>query len=243
MSASSAQPLVVHFHAGTFVSGDLDSGSVIGHLLAEAGAVVMSVDYPLAPAHPFPAAVEAGHAALAWAWRYRGRLAGAGAPVYLAGEEAGGNLAAAIGLKSRDLQRPLLAGQILLSPMLDTCVATASLRSAKAGPVGCRWADGWHDYLQRPDDAMHPYAAPGRAMRLSLLPRTLLVTAEDDPMRDETRAFASRLRDAGVPVDEALLTAVTGWPCSFMDSASRGAAWISPLRERLQRFLATQPEP
>ena len=68
--------LVLHFHAGAFFAGDLDSGARVATLLAEAGAVVVSLDYPLAPAQPFPAAVEAGHAALEWLWRERGRLAG-----------------------------------------------------------------------------------------------------------------------------------------------------------------------
>jgi acetyl esterase/lipase len=230
--------LVLHFHAGAFVSGGLDSGTLVAGLLAEAGAVVVSIDYPLAPAQPFPAAVEAGHAALEWAWRQRGRLAGPGASLWVAGEEAGGNLAAAAAAMARDQQQPALAGQILLSPMLDMCVATGSLRKAQAGPVGCRWADGWHDYLAGPDDAIHPYAAPGRALRLAGLPPTLLITAEDDPMRDETRAYAERLRKAGVRVEQALLPAPTGWPCAFMQAPQPEPAWAAPLRDRLYRFLS-----
>lgn len=233
-----APPLVLHFHAGAFVSGGLDSGALVAGLLVEAGAVVVSIDYPLAPAQPFPAAIEAGLAALEWAYRQRGRLAGPAAGLWVAGEEAGGNLAAAVAAMARDRQQPPLAGQILLSPMLDTCVATASLRKAQAGPVGCRWADGWHDYLAGPDDAIHPYAAPGRALRLAGLPPTLLVTAEDDPMRDETRAYAERLREAGVRVEQALLSAPTGWPCAFMQTPQAEPPWATPLRESLRRFLS-----
>lgn len=231
-------PLVLHFHAGAFVTGDLDSGARVASLLAEAGAVVVSIDYPLAPAHPFPAAVEAGHRALEWAWRRRLRLAGTASGLWVAGEEAGGNLAAAVALMARDRQHPPLAGQILLSPMLDACLATASLREAHAGPVGCRWADGWHDYLPRPEDALHPYAAPGQATRLADLPPTLLVTADDDPMRDETLEYASRLRSAGVPVTEAVLPGRTGWPCSCMQPDGDRPAWAAPLGRELQRFLA-----
>lgn len=230
-------PLVLHFHAGSFVAGDLDSGALVASLLAEAGAAVVSIDYPLAPDAPFPAAVEAGHAALEWAWRKRNRLAGAVGGLWVAGEEAGGNLAAAVALAARDRQHPPLAGQILLSPMLDTCVATASLRKAQAGPVGCRWADGWHHYLSRPDDALHPYAAPGRALRLADLPPTLLITAEDDPLRDETQAYAERLREAGVAVEDALMAAPTGWPCSFMEGRATEPAWAALLREAMRRFL------
>ena len=190
-------PLVLHFHAGAFVAGSLESGARIARLLADAGAVVMSIDYPLAPAHPFPQAVEAGYAALVWAFRARQKLAGKNAPLFVAGEEAGGNLAAAVALLARDRQAPELAGQILLSPMLDPCLGTASLRCADAGPVGCTWADGWHQYLARLEQGAHPYAAPGNALRLAGLPPTLLLTAQDDPLRDETLAYAERLKRGG----------------------------------------------
>jgi acetyl esterase len=160
-----------------------------------------------------------GYAALEWAFKARHKLAGAGAPVFVAGEEAGGNIAAAVALMARDLQEPALAGQILLSPMLDPCLATASLRDAEAGPVGCTWADGWHNYLPRLEDASHPYAAPGSAFRLAGLPPTLLITAQDDPLRDETLAYAARLRDAGLVAHDTVLPVPTGWPCSYLEPA------------------------
>ena len=234
-------PLVLHFHAGAFVGGTLDDGATVASLLAEAGALVLSIDYPLAPAHPFPEAVEAGYDALTWADQHRRQLAAAGAPIYVAGEEAGGNLAAAVAMVARDRAGPDLAGQILLSPMLDACVATASQRDAKAGPVGCRWADGWHSYLAREDDALHPYAVPGRSMRLAGLPSTLLVSAADDPLRDETQAFGQRLRAAGVPVALSLLDAPTGWPLGYYRRHQHGSAaavWTAPLGARLRTFLA-----
>src|SRR5688572_11803328 len=84
-------PLVLHFHGGAFTGGDLDCGDCMAQLLAESGAVVASLGYPLAPQHRFPEAVEAGYAALEWLYRERAKLAGKAAPVYLAGEEAGGN--------------------------------------------------------------------------------------------------------------------------------------------------------
>ncbi|ABM93832.1 alpha/beta hydrolase [Methylibium petroleiphilum] len=230
-------PLVLHFHGGAFVAGGLDSGATVAGLLAEAGAVVVSLDYPLAPAHPFPAAIEAGHAALTWMHRHRSRLAGQSATVWVAGEEAGGNLAAAVALMARDRRSPPLAGQILMSPMLDPCVATASLRDADAGPVGCLWADGWHQYLPGAADADHPYAAPASAMRLTGVPRTLLITAQDDPLRDEARAYARRLRDAGVEVDEAFLDQPTGWPCACKQPAGAQAAWAPVVRGQFQAFL------
>lgn len=232
-----AAPLVLHFHAGEFVRGTLDDGTVAG-LLAQAGAVVASVDYPLAPGQPFPHAAEVGHAALAWAERQRRRLGAKNKQIFIAGEEAGGNLAAAVSMMARDRGGPDLAGTILLSPMLDVCVGTASQRKANCGPVGCPWADGWRAYLPRAEDAIHPYATPGASQRLAGLPPTLLVSAADDPLRDETQAFAKRLRAAGVPVEVEMLTTPTGWPRSYLAPGPSGPApWAAPLGARLKRFI------
>ncbi|WP_341908344.1 alpha/beta hydrolase [Polaromonas sp. YR568] len=236
-------PLVLHFHGGTFNGGSLDSGAGVAQLLAQAGAVVMSVDYPLAPAHPFPQAVDTGYAALQWAWKVRHKLAGPGAPMVVAGEEAGGNLAAAIALMARDRQEVPLSGQILLSPMLDACVATASLREAcaQARAAECVWANGWRQYLPSAADAGHPYAAPGTVRRLTGLPPALLVTAQDDPLRDETLAYAARLRAAGLAVQQAVLAAPTGWPGRYADAQrikGGSPAWAGELRQQFRTFFA-----
>lgn len=233
-------PLVIHFHAGAFVRGTLDDGATIAGLIAGAGAVVASVDYPLAPDHPFPHAAEVGHAVLAWAERQRRRLGVRHRHLYVAGEEAGGNIAAAVSMMARDRGGPELAGAILLSPMLDVCVATASQRSAQHGPVGCPWANGWRAYLARADDAIHPYAAPSNAVRLAGLPRTLLVTSVDDPQRDETKAFAKKLRTAGVAAEVEVLATPTGWPRSYLNPDPR-AQWSEPLRTRVSSFFQTEP--
>ncbi|MDB5930346.1 MAG: Alpha/beta hydrolase fold-3 [Polaromonas sp.] len=232
-------PLVLHLHGGAFVGGSLAQGACVAGLLAGAGAVVMSLDYPLAPLHPFPDAVETAYAALLWAWKSRAKLAGQGAPMLVAGEEAGGNIAAAVALMARDRQDIKLDGQILLSPMLDPCLGTASLRKADAGPVGCIWADGWHGYLPRMADAGHPYAAPGSALRLAGLPATLLVTAQDDPLRDETLAYAQRLRAAGLQALCTVLPGATGWPGSFQQPCSGATAWAPAVQQQFSDFFAS----
>jgi len=239
-SAAQPVPLVVHFHAGAFVAGSLEEGSCVARLLAATGAIVMSLDYPLAPANPFPQAIEAGYAALVWAFKARQKLAGKDAPVFVAGEEAGGNLAAAVALMARDRHEPQLAGQILLSPMLDPSMATQSLRCADAGAVGCTWADGWHQYLARVDHAAHPYAAPGTALRLGSLPPTLLLTAQDDPLRDEAIAYADRLRVFGRLVHAAVLPGPTGWPASYLEPADQAhakAAWAAVVQGQFGDFF------
>ena len=233
------RPLALHFHGGAFVGGSLEQDYLVARLLAEAGAVVISLDYPLAPEHPFPIAVEAGLEALAWihADENRSGLGGRASKVYVAGEEAGGNLAAAVAMAARDRQGPKLSGQILISPMLNPALATASMREANAGASGCRFAAGWCQYLSKLSDADHPYAVPGTAARLSGLPMTLLLTASDDPMRDDTIAYALRLREAGVEVDEALLPGPTGWPCSLMNQDECLPAWAADIRRRLENYF------
>lgn len=233
-----ASPLVVHFHGGAFVSGDLESGACMALLLAQSGAVVVSLAYPLAPAHRFPEAVEAGYAALQWAYKRRNRLAGHGAPVYLAGDEAGGNLAAAVALVARDRDQPPLAGQILVAPMLDPCVGTASLRQAQGCEMGaCKWAEGWQSYLRGPMDAEHPYAVPAKATRLVGLPPALVLTGADDPMRDEALAYARRLREAGIAVTSKVLCATTGWPESLAEPPMGECPYGAGVQRDLREFF------
>jgi acetyl esterase len=153
---------------------------------------------------------------------------------------------------ARDQQTPPLAGQILLSPMLDACMATCSIRQAEAGPVGCKWADGWHQYLGSADKAAHPYASPLGSSRLSGLPPALVLTAQDDPMRDETLSYARRLRESGVTVREHVLAGRTGWPdaLSFWEQSfdrleaylrelsSAEETWSTAVRDHLTAFFA-----
>jgi acetyl esterase len=233
-----AAPLALHLHGGAFAEGSLDTGRTVAALLADAGAVVVSAGYPLAPAHPFPQPLDAAFDALEWLGRNRARLAGRKSRLFVAGEEAGGNLAAGLALMARDRQAPKLAGQILLSPMLDPCMATCSVRQAEAGPVGCKWADGWHQYLGSPDKAGHPYASPLGSSRLAGLPPALVLTAEDDLLRDEGLTYARQLRAAGVEVREHVLAAPTGWPCALQGPADRPPGWAAIVRDRLAAFFA-----
>lgn len=236
-------PLVLHFHGGAFVSGDLDSGACLAELLASSGAVVASLAYPLAPAHRFPDAAEAGYAALEWLHKQRTRLAGTGAPLFVAGEEAGGNIAAAVALMVRDRAHPPLAGQILVAPMLDPCNATASLRETMGSATGCKWMAGWQQYLRGPMDAEHPYAVPGRAQRLTGLPHTLILTGGDDPMRDEALAYAERLRGAGIAVHSGMLPFSTGWPDSLSEQPAEECPCATEVREHFRAFFQAATPP
>ena len=245
-ASAAGAPLVVHFHGGAFTSGTLDCGTKVAHLLCKAGARVVSVAYPLAPECRFPASVDAAYEALVWAAAKRNRLAGPGARVFVAGEEAGGNLAAVMAMMSRDRHKPELAGQILISPMLDPCMATASLREAGVGQPGCTWAEGWKRYLRDVGDADHPYASPSASTRLGHLPPALVLTTADDPLRDEALCYAHRLKGAGVPVTEVVLACGADWPGALMegDAAELDSpcAWAERSLEHLRRFMHAVPE-
>lgn len=231
-------PLVLHLPGGTFV--DIAHHRPSAALLAEAGSTVVSVAYPVGPDHPFPDAVEAMYALLWHLYDRRADWARRTSRLIVAGDEAGGNLAAALALMARDRLGPPLAGQVLLSPMLDAGMATCSIRNADAGPVGCKWADGWSLYLGAPDKAAHPYAAPSGASRLHGLAPALIVTTTDDPMRDEALEYARRLRHAGVELHVRALKA-DDWPDALTRRAPAGREpehWPAQLRTAFTEFFA-----
>ncbi len=199
--------VVMYLHGGAFVARPSDDASSpsVAQLLAAAGATVVALDYPLAPAHPFPEPLDAAYRALQWLHDEQPALLGRRAPLLVAGEEAGGNLAAALTLMARDRGGPTIAGQILLSPLLDPYLVTASARAAGTGDARCPLAEGWHQYLPRCSDAQHPYAAPLNSRRLQGLPPALIVTSLHDGLHDEGAAYAAQLRAAGVGVHECVL--------------------------------------
>lgn len=234
-AVSPAAPLVLHLHGDAFL-GSLESGRTVSALLADAGATVVAADYPTGPENPFPCALQAVYGAL-W-WVHGNCIFGKNRKMFVAGEDAGGNLAAASALMARDQQGPPLAGQILLSPMLDPCLATRSIRKADAGHVGCKWADGWHRYLGSADKASHPYASPLGSSRLMGLPHALVLTSDDDPMRDESLTYARRLRESGVIVEDHVLPAPTLWPDALHRLENIEPAWAATVRGLLIAFFA-----
>ncbi|MGI4955568.1 MAG: alpha/beta hydrolase fold domain-containing protein [Janthinobacterium lividum] len=229
-------PLVLHMPGGTFLQ--TPPHRPVARLLAEAGAVVVSADYPAGLDHPFPDAVEAMYALLRHLHDGRAYWAARRSSVFVAGEEAGGNLAAALTLMARDRLGPPIAGQILLSPMLDAGMATCSFRDAEAGPVGCKWADGWTVYLHGADKAAHPYAVPACGTRMNRLPPALVITTPDDPMRDECLAYAGRLKQAGVAISARALAA-PNWPDALAQPVcpQTGPEWAGAVRTAFADFF------
>jgi acetyl esterase/lipase len=196
-------PVVVFFHGGGFVIGDLDTHDVpCRYLCARSGCLVVSVDYRLAPEHPFPAAVEDCVAATRWVAAHAGEIGGDAGRIAVAGDSAGGDLAAVTALRLRDEGDSFLRGQLLIYPVTDHYQAGMPSYEQNAEGYGLTRDDMiwfWDHYLRDPADAGNPYASPLRAMDLRGLPPALVITAEYDVLRDEAERYADRLREARVP--------------------------------------------
>jgi len=196
--------LIVFFHGGGFVAGDLEEADeFLRHLVTcNPGHVILATNYTLATVSPFPAAVEDAHAVLAWAKKNKSKLAWSGKQLLTAGIEAGANLAAVSALMARDRGGPALAGQILIMPMLDPGLSTCSMRELPNCPdqmkVANTCAAAYRGYLPNAADRAHPYASPLQSSRLKNLPPALILSAEDDPLRDEAEQYGAKLIACGV---------------------------------------------
>lgn len=198
------RPALVYFHGGGFVFGNLDTHDAVCRAIAkESDAVVISVDYRLAPEHKFPAAVDDAHAATVWVASNAEHLGIDARSIVVGGDSAGGNLATVVAMRCRDAGGPALTAQVLLYPVTDSSsFDTASHRDFGDGYFLTRGAMDWFSghYLASPDQKRHPEVSPLLAPNLSNLPPALVITAEFDPLRDEGEAYAQRLQQAGVPV-------------------------------------------
>jgi acetyl esterase len=209
-------PIIVYFHGGGWVTGDLEMHDVTCRRLAHrAQCVVVNVDYRLAPEHPFPAAFEDAFRATLWAHDHAADFSADHERLVVAGSSAGGNLAAAVALRARDEGGPDIQLQALIYPVLDSALDTESMRKYATGYLLehrlLLWY--WGQYVQDPAQLRNPWAAPMAARSLAGLPPALVVTAEFDPLRDEGEAFAQRLRDEG---GEAEVTRWDGQVHGFM---------------------------
>lgn len=200
-----ADTLLVFFHGGGFVSGSVEaSDGCMRELALRIDAAVLAPSYAQAPAQAFPAATEDAYAAIADCAAHPRRYGWSGRALIVGGIEAGGNLAAVAALMARDRGGPPLAGQMLLVPLLDPGLTSGSMRCAGNRDanvrIASRCADAYRDYLPRATDRMHPYASPLASTRLKGLPPTLMVSIEDDPLRDEADAYVAKLTAAAVSV-------------------------------------------
>ncbi len=209
-------PVLVYFHSGGWVLGDLESSDIVCRALTNLDqCLVVSVAYRLAPEHKFPAAAQDAYAATQWVMANAEAINGDPRRVAVGGESTGGNLATVVALMARDSGTQLPIYQALAYPVLNHAFDTPTYEQfADNVPLSrerMRWF--WGHYL--PDEAAgaNPYASPLRADDLRGLPPALIITAENDPLLDECEAYAERLLDAGVPV---VMSRYQGMPHLFL---------------------------
>ena len=205
------RPLVLNIHGGGFVFGSLRmSDWLCSNVAATVGAVVVSVDYRLAPVHRFPAAVDDCYAALTWAAEH----AGAGGPIGVMGESAGGNLSAVVCLLARDRGGPALSHQTLLYPATNLTRVAPLTAGEKPLFLSVPEMQAYRRYYLDDADPADFRASPLLAASHTGLPPALIQVGEHDPLRADGVAYAEALRAAGVPVR---LTEYVGMPHGYLN--------------------------
>ncbi len=196
--------LIVYYHGGGWVIGNIEETDHLGRKMANrTRSTVVLVDYRLAPEHRYPAAAEDAWAALRWADERKADLAGVDVPLVVAGDSAGGNLAAIVAQRAKVSGGPSITAQVLVYPVTDADLDNASYTAPENQLLLSRdsmvWF--WDHYAPDPETRANADASPLRSGDLSGLPPAVVLTAEHDPLRDEGEAYAEKLRAAGVPVE------------------------------------------
>ena len=238
---SGTLPLLVYFHGGGWVVGSVAVSDPFSRALANAsGCAVVSVEYRLAPEDRFPAAADDAYAATRWSSDHAADLVIDPSRIAVGGSSAGGNLAAAVALMARERGAPAIAYQLLHVPVLDHDFDTPSYRANGAGfgltLKGMKWF--WDLYAPDPKMRDEPYASPLRAKDLSGLPPAHVVTAECDPLRDEGKAYATRLEKAGVATTYVEYPGMVHGFTGMAMSIPMGRTAIDDMGAALRRALA-----
>jgi acetyl esterase len=239
--APAASAALVYFHGGGWVIGSPDTHENLCRALANrSGARVVSVDYRLAPEHRWPAAAEDCYAVTCHLAEQGAALGVDGARLAVAGDSAGGNLAAVVALLARERGGPRLRHQVLLYPVTDHDFERPSYRENGADyfltTEAMRWF--WDHYVPDPGDRDDWRAAPLRAEKLAGLPPATVLTAEYDPLRDEGEAYAERLREAGVPTTLRRYDGQIHGFVSMLDLLEAGRRAADEIGAALRRALA-----
>lgn len=231
----------LYFHGGGWVLNNIDTHDDLVQRLAEAsGCVFVSVDYRLAPEHRYPAAVDDAYVALKWVAEHASELQIDPNRIAVSGDSAGGNIAAALCLMTRDRGGPTIAYQALIYPITDCDFDRPSYRENADGyfltTSQMRWF--WNHYVPSPEQMREPYASPLLATSLQDLPPALILIAEFDPLRDEGEAYAAALNASGVAAE---LIRYDGMIHAFLkrvDQFDTAVEAINLIGNRLMRQLA-----
>jgi acetyl esterase len=246
--ADGPHPIILYYHGGAFMEG---YGSIHTHdnivraLAARTNSIVIAVGYRVAPAHPFPAAIEDSYDALVWAFNNAEQLGGDRTNIAVAGDSAGGNIATVVTLMSRDRKGPNITAQALLYPLttfqdieFDSRLKYDSGYYLLSRNVMRRARDTY-----TPDETLwiHSYTSPLDAENLYDVPPAIVITAEFDPLRDEGEAYAKRLAEHGVPVEAIRYNGVFHGFVSFYEIMYRGNHGLAETSRFLRAAFDEEP--
>ncbi len=200
---SGMSPLIVFYHGGGWIYGNMEFyGTFVKHLAEATGSSILLIDYRLAPKNKFPVAVEDCYDAFIWATKGAKYWKVDPDRIYLGGDGAGANLAAVVSILSRDRKGPKIAGQILLYPIVDGRLRTQSMENHKDSPLLTQKMLSFYvsSYAREPKDILSPFFSPLLSQDLTRLPQALIVSAEYDPLSDDAKLYAKALENAEVKV-------------------------------------------
>lgn len=233
-------PLVLFYHGGGWVIGSIESHDATARAIAAAsGAAVLSVEYRLAPETKFPGPLDDCYDALVWAAGHAAELGIDAARLAVAGDSAGGNLAAAVAIRARDEGGPKLTHQLLIYPVTDADFANGSYTENAEGyfltTQMMQWF--WTQYVDDHGDP-HPHAAVLRHDNLAGLPPATVLVAQYDPLRDEGLAYAEALKAAGVPVETELAPGMIHGFFSMFEAVPDAMPYVERAGARLKAAFA-----
>lgn len=240
--SDSANAVIVYYHGGGWVMGAIDEFDTLARQLAvRTNSVVVIADYRLAPEYRYPTAVEDAWTILCWAGQRREELAGSRVPLIVAGDSAGGNLAAVIAQRARAQGGPRIAVQVLIYPVTDAAFDTPSYRDPENQLMVTRDTMAWFWDHYAPDQFSRGNvdASPLRAEEFFGLPPAVVLTAEHDVLRDEGEAYVRGLRAAGVPVDHQRFEGQMHGFFTLVNVLPGAAAGMTFVAERLNQRVAT----
>jgi len=236
-------PLLMFYHGGGFVLGNIEThDSITQYLCEKAGVVVISVDYRLAPENPFPAGLEDCYAALVWAKDNAQDIGGDGDRIAIAGDSAGGNLAASVCLMARDRKGPDIKLQLLIYPCVDMSLEVDYPSYTKYGGGeyflslnDMKWINGL--YFKNSEEAKDMRASPLLCTDLSNLPPTLVITAEYDPLCDQGEHYVQSLSKAGVIAEYQCFSGTIHGFLSFAGVLDIGITGMDRLVQAMKDYL------
>jgi acetyl esterase len=241
--SSPPHPAVMFTHGGGWALGSIELSDTLCRALCRASRMLIaSVEYRLAPEHPFPAGLDDAYSVLCWLDANAEEIGAIPGKLAVCGDSAGGNLSAAVALMARDRRGPEIGLQVLVYPALDPTLSDTSFESLSTG-YGLTRADVqyfWKLYLKSPEDASNPYASPLREKTLSGVAPGLIITAEYDPLVDEGERYAALLESAGVTVRTVRYPGMIHGFMSYLGWIDAARSAVDECADALNNAMATQ---